>query len=82
MKKILKFLGIALFTVAINNTLIAQPLPGGGDPGGPGGDPIAGAPVGDGLLILGILAALYAGKKIYELYLENKLEKNEDKKEP
>jgi len=63
---------------------MAQPYPGG-DPGsgtgtgtGPGGAPIAGAPIGDGLLILGILAALYAGKKIYELYLENKLENNKE----
>jgi hypothetical protein len=69
---------IALFALAFNNSLMAQPLPGGGDPGGPGGNPI-GAPIGDGLLILGILAALYAGKKIYELYLENKLENKEDK---
>jgi len=80
MKKISSLLTIiALFAFVLNNTLMAQPLPGGGGSGGPGGDPIAGAPIGDGLLILGILAALYAGKKIYELYLENKLENKEDK---
>ena len=75
MKKIYKlFATIALFSFSFCNTLIAQPPPP--DPGT--GDPLnppAGAPIGDGLLILGILAALYAGKKIYELYLENKEDK-------
>ena len=78
MKKIYKlFATIALFSFSFCNTLIAQPPPP--DPGT--GDPLnppAGAPIGDGLLILGILAALYAGKKIYELYLENKLENTEE----
>lgn len=78
MKKISSLLTIiALFCLPLS-TIMAQPLPGGGGGGQPGGTPI-GAPIGDGLLILGILAALYAGKKIYELYLENKLENKEDK---
>ncbi|HOW31829.1 MAG TPA: hypothetical protein PLP88_09685 [Bacteroidales bacterium] len=83
MKKIYKFFPVALTLVSgFCSTLMAQPYPGG-DPGsgtgtgtGPGGAPIAGAPIGDGLLILGILAALYSGKKIYELYLENKEDQN------
>lgn len=78
MKKITRYLLLSMFSVLINFCqLHAQPLPGGGDGTGVG-DPPAGAPIGDGLLILGILAALYAGKKIYELYLENKLENTEE----
>lgn len=80
MKKIYKlFATIALFIFAFSNTLMAQPQPP--DPGS--GDPLnpSGAPIGDGLLILGILAALYAGKKIYELYLENKLENEKERNE-
>jgi hypothetical protein len=81
MKKIMRlFAIIALILFNVVNTLMAQPLPdgpGGGPPGPGGGGPPIGAPIGDGLLILGILAALYAGKKIYELYLENKLENKE-----
>jgi hypothetical protein len=74
MKKIIRlFTIITLLVFSFNSALLAQPLPGGGTgTTPPTGDPIAGAPVGDGLLILGILAALYAGKKIYGLYLENK----------
>ena len=81
MKKISSLLTIiALFCLPFS-TLMAQPLPGGGTGTNPPGGPPIGAPIGDGLLILGILAALYAGKKIYELYLENKLENEKERNE-
>jgi len=85
MKKIKRLVAIiALILFNVVNTLMAQPFPddpGGGPPGPGGGGPPIGAPIGDGLLILGILAALYAGKKIYELYLENKLENEKERNE-
>ena len=47
---------------------------GPGEPGGePGGTPIGGeAPIGSGLAILIGLGAVYGGKKVYNLYDENK----------
>lgn len=71
MKSIKFFLTTAF--IALATFVNAQPLPGQNGNGNPSNvHTIASAPIGDGLLILGILAALYAGKKIYGLYLENK----------
>jgi hypothetical protein len=68
---------IALFVFILSNTLIAQPLPGGTNPGGggpaspPTGNPLngpLGGPVGDSVLPLVLLACAYGLVKLYGIY--------------
>ena len=62
----LSFIIVPLFTIA--DTGPGDP---GGDPGSGGGDPIGGgAPIGGGTLILMGLAAVYGGRKVYQMNKE------------
>ena len=79
MKKIFRlFTIIALIVFPLCNALMAQPLPGGNNPGGgsvgpPTGNPLNG-PVGDSIMPLMIFAFTYALLKLYQTY---KLRKSE-----
>ena len=77
MKINFRILIIAAFLAIAPSLMFAQapPLPGDGDgtstPTGPKvGDPPAGAPIGNGTLILLTLAAAYAGRKVYVMRTE------------
>ncbi len=75
MKKIIKHtILIAVFTLASVISINAQPLPDQQNGGGPvTGDRIGdapSAPVGNGTLILLVMAVLYAGTKTYSLRQE------------
>jgi hypothetical protein len=66
----LKILIITFFLAIAPLFMAAQdgppPPPGGGvDPGGTGGTPVGGAPIGNGTYILVTLAAAYALRKLY-----------------
>ncbi len=70
MKHILKIAFFAIFLIQATAQLSAQPHPnGGGAPTGSntrvGDTPASGAPVGNGTMILFVLAAAYAGRKVY-----------------
>lgn len=60
---------ILIFSVSLSMAQLTEPGDGaGGDPTGGGGYPIGGsAPIGNGLIVLISLGAIYGSKKIYEL---------------
>lgn len=70
-KKLIYTILIAVFTILSTANLNAQPLPdqqqGGGTVPGDRIGAAAGAPVGNGTLILFVLAVAYAGRKAYSL---------------
>jgi len=54
-----------LAMISISTSVVADPP----DPGGPGGGaPPVGAPVGDGVIILGVLAVAYGITRLYAIY--------------
>jgi hypothetical protein len=67
---------IALLTFIFSNSLMAQPLPGGGGTiGPPTGDPLRGpigAPIDDSVLLLVLFALGYMMLKLYQLRLLKK----------
>lgn len=70
-KKLIYTILIAVFTLLSTVSLNAQPLPdqqqGGGAVPGERIGAAAGAPVGNGTLILLVMAMAYAGRKTYTL---------------
>ena len=62
---ILSFLLLPALAVLASPPLDFPPDPGG-DPG-PGGTPVGGAPIGDGLIVLLALGAAYGGWKLYRI---------------
>ena len=72
MKRIFRLFTITgLIAFTLTNTLMAQPLPGGGSSvGHPTGDPLngpLGAPIDDSVLLLVLIALAYAAKKYYDI---------------
>lgn len=70
MKRLIKFLVVASFTIFIAASLNAQepPHPGGGDPPGGGDTPVGGgAPIDGGIGLLMVLASAYGAKKTFKL---------------
>ena len=72
MKRSFKILIITAFMAIAPVIMFAQQPPHPGDDGNPegsgtevGGNPPAGAPIGNGTFILLGLAAVYAGRKVY-----------------
>jgi hypothetical protein len=69
MKKIIiKGIAILVFVcspVFMHNIFADQPPDPGGGPG-PGGNPVGGAPLGGGLIIMAVLGAAYGARKIYD----------------
>ncbi len=64
MKNIFQIVILAAFLIIVPFTLLAQPPhPPGGGHGSTENDPVPGAPVGEGMLLLIGLAGLYGGKK-------------------
>ncbi len=67
MKNIFKII-IAAFLITAPLLMLAQPPhPPGGGHGSTENDPVPGAPVGEGMLLLIGLAGLYGGKKILDI---------------
>jgi hypothetical protein len=66
MKPNFKILLIAALLVTAPLFMFAQPFPGDPKPGTEVGGPPAGAPIGNGTVILLTLAAAYALRKAYE----------------
>ena len=73
MNKIHKKLSIIAGVILLQISLMAQgpgdpppPPPGGGHGSNTNEEPGGGAPIGNGLLILSILAAGYGAKKLYD----------------
>jgi hypothetical protein len=68
MKRNFKTLTIAAFLVMAPVFMFAQPHPNGGAAPTGSNQPVGpSAPIGSGTLILMVLAAAYAGKKVYEM---------------
>ncbi len=71
MKKITTTALIVLGFLLINNPLISQPPPPPpGSHGDTGNQNAGNAPVGSGLFILLGLGAVYGGKKVWDLHME------------
>jgi hypothetical protein len=70
MKRNLKVLLIAAFLVTAPLLILAQPHPNGGNnpnAGGTTNNPVGpSAPIGNGTIILLVLAAAYGSRKVYE----------------
>jgi len=78
MKKVIQYSCLTAFLVfSTAISLYAQPHAGSQSTGGVSGDRIgaaAGAPVGNGTLILLTLAVAYTGRKVYVMRPENEAE--------
>jgi len=65
-RKIYSVLTALIFTLSVS-TFAQPPSPNGGSAPNSGNTPVGGgAPIGSGLLIMAVLGAAFAGKKVYD----------------